>query len=165
MGLIRGAIESIGLVVYGFLVAAILPTPSELALTPSLPYLGALVVPVHARILLTTIGKTAGSFVAFFFAKSLLKSNLFEEKIMGFLGLKKLNQKIQEKTIELIREYGYVGLFLCLAIPGAPDTISIYGFSFIETNRNLFLIVVFFASLLRFYLVLLGFTGLFAVLG
>ena len=144
---------------YSFLVAFILPTPSEpiIFAAPALS--------PHVTIWISALGKTLGSFIAFFFARSILKSNVFEEKILKFLHLKELNDKIEEKTIQIVRKYGYLGLFLCLGLPGAPDTISVYAFSFIESDRNIFLSIVFVASLFRLYLVLWGFNSLFAFFG
>lgn len=146
--------QSAYVTVYGFLVAFALPTPSEAMLV------AAPALPIHLTIFLSGVGKTAGSYFAYFIARNLLKSNLFEDKLLKWLHLKGVQEKVQSATFSTVKRYGYAGLFVILCIPGLPDTASIYAFSFVKVKKPLFLILVFIASLVRLYLVWWGLSSI-----
>ncbi|MFP3952520.1 MAG: VTT domain-containing protein [Candidatus Acetothermia bacterium] len=142
--------QSFYVTVYGFLVAVALPTPSEAMLV------AAPALPIHLTIFLSGIGKTIGSYVAYFAARNLLKSNVVEDRLLKWFHLQELHEKVESATFSAVKKYGYAGLFVLLCIPGLPDTASIYAFSFVQVNRVLFLALVFSASLIRLYLVWWG---------
>ena len=146
--------QSIYVTAYGFLVAFALPTPSEAMLV------AAPALPIHVTILLSGVGKTAGSFFAYFIARNLLKNSRWEDRFLRWLHLKDIQDKIQNATFSTVKRYGYGGLFIILCLPGLPDTASIYAFSFVKVNKSLFLILVFVASLVRLYLVWWGLSSI-----
>jgi len=144
--------------VYSFLIAFILPLPSEVVLVPAgtlrlgLSTNGNLV----AIILFSAVGKALGSLFAFHIGQEAkeygplvrrIKASRFD--IIGWS---------ERKTVQIAKKYGYVGLALALCVPFFPDTISIYAFTVLEEDYLRFGAATFFGSAGRL-LVTLGLAG------
>ena len=120
--------------VYSFLIAFILPLPSEVVLVPAntlrlgLSTTGNLVVIIIA----SATGKAMGSVVAFHIGQ--------EAKEYGPLVRWIKNSRFdiiewsEKQTVQLAKKYGYVGLALALSVPFFPDTLSIYAFTVLEED-------------------------------
>ncbi|WP_407066836.1 YqaA family protein [Haloarcula sediminis] len=144
--------------VYSFLIAFILPLPSEVVLVPAgslrlgLSTNGNLV----AIILFSALGKALGSLFAFHIGQ--------EAKEYGPLVRRIKESRFdviewsEKKTVQIARKYGYVGLALALCVPFFPDTISIYAFTVLEEDYARFGAATFFGSAGRL-LVTLGLAG------
>jgi membrane protein YqaA with SNARE-associated domain len=132
--------------VYSFLIAFILPLPSEVVLVPAetlrlgLSTNGNLV----AIIVASAAGKAIGSLVAFHIGQ--------EAKEYGPLirRIKRSRFDIiewsEKTTIQLAKKYGYLGLSLALCVPFFPDTLSIYAFTVLERDYYRFGAATFFGS-------------------
>ncbi|WP_121822800.1 YqaA family protein [Halostella salina] len=145
------------ILVYSFLIAFILPLPSEVVLFPGYAGMGfGLPQSVDfALILLTSgIGKAAGSVFAFHIGQ--------EAKQSGPVIRALRNSRFdvvswsENRTVELAREYGYAGLALALCVPGFPDTISIYAFAVLERDYYRFAAATFAGSVGRLLLTMGG---------
>jgi membrane protein YqaA with SNARE-associated domain len=157
---IEGAVESatgiVGLAVifvYSFLIAFILPLPSEVVLAAPLklpvPYAAELAI----IIVVSGAGKALGSLFAFHLGQEAKESG----PVIRFLRRSRFDvvEWSEDKTVELAQRYGYVGLALALCVPGFPDTISIYAFSVLEEDYVKFALATFAGSAGRL-LVFLG---------
>jgi membrane protein YqaA with SNARE-associated domain len=120
--------------VYSFLIAFILPLPSEVVLVPAetlrlgLSTTGNLVMIIVA----SATGKAMGSLVAFHIGQ--------EAKEYGPLVRRIKNSRFdviewsERQTVQLAKKFGYVGLALALCVPFFPDTLSIYAFTVLEED-------------------------------
>jgi membrane protein YqaA with SNARE-associated domain len=164
---IRSAVENatgwVGLAiiaVYSFLIAFVLPLPSEIVLAAPLN----LPVPDIAEgalvILISAAAKTLGSLVAFRVgdeASGPIVDRLRESGV-------DVVEWSERRVIRILQDYGYIGLALLLTIPFFPDTLSIYAFSVLEENYAKFAGATFAGSVGRLVLVALvlaPFTSLF----
>jgi len=144
--------------VYSFLIAFVLPLPSEIVLVPAETLrlgfstsgnLGAIIV-------VSAFGKAVGSLVAFHLGQ--------EAKEYGPLvrRIKRSRFDIiswsEKKTVKIAQQYGYVGLALALCVPFFPDTLSIYAFTVLEEDYLRFGAATFFGSAGRL-IVTLGLAG------
>ena len=139
--------------VYSFLIAFLLPLPSEVVLLPA-PYIGLpTVVGLALVVLVSGLGKAAGSVFAFHIGQEAKESG----PVIRFLRNSRFDvvEWSEKKTVELAREFGYVGLALALCVPGFPDTISIYAFTVLEEDYVKFAAATFVGSVGRL-LVTLG---------
>ncbi|MFC7200397.1 VTT domain-containing protein [Halospeciosus flavus] len=144
------------ILLYSFLVAVVLPFPGELVLLApielGLPGWGelALVVGVSAA------GKAAGSVFALSLGNSATRTgharDLFERFRVDVLVA------LEDRLGEFVRDHGYLGLTAALAVPGSPDTVSIYAFSAVETEYPKFAAAAFVGTVLRL-LVVVGIAG------
>ncbi|MFB6201668.1 MAG: YqaA family protein [Halorhabdus sp.] len=145
----RGPLGLVIIWVYSFLIAFVLPLPSEVVLAPAsgmklgLPYDVTLVV----IMLISGFGKAVGSVVAFHIGQ--------EAKEYGPL-IRRIKQSrfdliewSERKTVQLARRFGYVGLALALSVPFFPDTISIYAFTILEESYVKFAAATFAGSVGR----------------
>ena len=164
--MVRSATGPIGLVViaiYSFLIAFVLPLPSEVVLAPAshmrlgLPY----DVTLAVIILVSGLGKAAGSVFAFHIGQ--------EAKEYGPL-VRRIQQSrfdviewSERKTVQLAREFGYVGLALALSVPFFPDTISIYAFTILEKDYVKFALATFAGSVGRLLVTIGLFSGAFVL--
>ena len=134
-GVVRAATGWPGLVViaiYSFLVAFILPLPSEVVLLAPLDLGYETHTELGIVMLVSSAGKAAGSVVAFRFGKQAAQS----DPVIRFFARFGIElERFQERIGTLARGWGYAGLALALAIPFFPDTLSIYGFSFLEEDN------------------------------
>lgn len=159
--MVRSATGPLGLVViavYSFLIAFVLPLPSEVVLAPAshmrlgLPY----DVTLAVIILVSGLGKAVGSVFAFHIGQ--------EAKEYGPLVRRIKESRFdviewsERKTVQLAREFGYVGLALALSVPFFPDTISIYAFTILERDYGKFALATFAGSVGRL-LVTIGIVG------
>lgn len=158
-GAVRAASGWIGLLVilvYSFLIAFALPLPSEIVLCPAGYVCGSVAtlglgmpdsVTVALVVLISGVGKAAGSIVALYVGHGASHSGpvvrAFER--LGFDPVKWSKQRM----VELVSEYGYVGMAFALTVPGFPDTLSIYAFSVIEENYAKFAAATFTGSVGR----------------
>ena len=120
--------------VYSFLIAFVLPLPSEVVLPPAealnlgLPvWLNYVVV-----IVVSGLGKAAGSVFAFHIGQEAKESG----PILRLLRRSRFNilEWSENKVVQLSKRFGYVGLAIALSVPGFPDTLSIYAFSVLEED-------------------------------
>ncbi|WP_374057586.1 YqaA family protein [Halorhabdus salina] len=144
--------------IYSFLIAFVLPLPSEIVLAPAghmldgLPYSLTLAVIVFV----SGVGKAAGSVFAFHIGQ--------EAKEYGPLVRRIKRSRFdviewsERKTVQIARRFGYVGLALALSVPGFPDTISIYAFTILEEDYLKFALATFAGSVGRL-LVTIGLAG------
>lgn len=133
--------------VYSFLIAFVLPLPSEVVLVAPLnlgigywPTLGVIIV-------VSGIGKAAGSVVAFHVGQEVKESG----PVMSLLERYGWDVKSwsERKSVELAQEYGYIGMALALSVPFFPDTASIYAFSVLDTDYYKFAAATFAGSVGR----------------
>lgn len=133
--------------VYSFLIAIVLPLPSEVVLLAPLN----LGLPEWTEflliILVSGVGKAVGSVLA------LKLGN--EAKEYGPL-LRALQQSrfdvvswSERRTVEIASQYGYIGLAVALSIPFFPDTLSIYAFTVLEDDYVRFALATFVGSVGR----------------
>lgn len=133
--------------VYSFLIAFVLPLPSEIVLAApldlGLPYWGTLGVIV----LVSGLGKAAGSVFAFHIGQEVKDSG----PVIRFLRRSRFDvvEWSESKTVEIAQRWGYVGLALALCVPGFPDTISIYAFTVLEEDYYKFALATFAGSVGR----------------
>lgn len=133
--------------IYSFLIAVVLPLPSEIVLgTPlnlGLPYS----VELGLIILASGLGKAAGSVFAFHIGHQAKQSG----PITRFLERSRFDIVAwsERRTVEIAKRYGYVGLALALSVPGFPDTLSIYAFTVLEEDYVKFAAATFAGSVGR----------------
>ncbi|MFC6951527.1 YqaA family protein [Halorubellus litoreus] len=148
--------------VYSFLIAFVLPLPSEVVLAAPLQlgvgYWGEL----SAIILVSGLGKAAGSVFAFHLGQEAKESG----PIISFLRRSRFDvvEWSENKTVEIARKYGYVGLAMALCVPGFPDTLSIYAFSVLEEDYVKFALATFVGSAGRLVLWAAGAEAILAVI-
>jgi membrane protein YqaA with SNARE-associated domain len=158
---VRSATGPIGLVViavYSFLIAFVLPLPSEVVLAPAgVMRLGlSYNMTLAAIILVSGLGKAAGSVFAFHIGQ--------EAKEYGPLVRRIRESRFdviewsERRTVQLAREFGYVGMAVALSVPFFPDTISIYAFTILERDYVKFALATFVGSVGRL-LVTIGIVG------
>ena len=131
------------ILVYSFLIAFILPLPSEVVLCP-IGYvcegntLG-LGIPIEAQIVLvvffSSLGKAAGSLIALYVGHGASRSGPVI-RAAERLGLDPVGWS-RSRMAELTRRWGYLGMAMGLTVPGFPDTLSIYAFSILANSSGL----------------------------
>lgn len=147
--------------VYSFLIAFVLPLPSEVVLaTPlslGLPYW----VELGLIVLVSGLGKAAGSVFAFHIGQEAKRSG----PVVRFLRRSRFDVVAwsESKTVRLARNWGYVGLALALAVPGFPDTLSIYAFTVLDEDYPKFAVATFAGSVGRLLVTLTFGVAAFAV--
>ena len=120
--------------VYSFLIAFILPLPSEVVLVPAETLRLGLSTSgnLAAIIFFSALGKALGSLFAFHIGQ--------EAKEYGPLVRRIKNSRFdviewsERQTVQLAKKFGYVGLALALCVPFFPDTLSIYAFTVLEED-------------------------------
>ncbi len=132
---------------YSFLIAFLLPLPSEIVLwaplsldIPSWATLGLIMV-------VSGLGKAAGSVFAFHIGQ--------EAKSYGPL-LRRVKESrfdilewSERRTVQIAKKWGYLGLSLALMVPFFPDTLSIYAFTVLEDDYVKFALATFAGSIGR----------------
>lgn len=147
--------------VYSFLIAFILPLPSEIVLATPLN-LGLGYWPEMVLIILVSAaGKAAGSLLAFALGHGAKQAG----PIVRWLRRSRFDVigMTERRTVQLAKDYGYAGLALALCVPGFPDTLSIYAFSVLEEDYVRFAAATFAGSAGRLILVLAVFRGALAL--
>ncbi|MFH5797627.1 YqaA family protein [Haladaptatus sp. CMAA 1911] len=144
--------------VYSFLISFVLPLPSEIVLLAPLDLGIGEIGQLSLIILISGLGKAAGSVFAFHIGQEAKQSGPV------IRALRRSNIDIVEwserKTVGLAQEWGYLGLAGALCVPGFPDTISIYAFSILETDYVKFALASFAGSVGRLVLVTLVGAGI-----
>jgi membrane protein YqaA with SNARE-associated domain len=153
---VRTTTGPVGLLViwiYSFLIAFALPGVSEVVLAAPLR----LGLPrwweLGLIILVSGVGKAAGSVFAFHIGQEAKQSGpvirLLERSRFDVVA------RSRSRLLDIARQYGYAGLALALSVPGFPDTLSIYAFAVLEEHYGKFAVATFVGSVGRL-LVTLG---------
>jgi membrane protein YqaA with SNARE-associated domain len=150
----RGLIGLLVIAVYSFLIAFILPLPSEIVLAAPLELGGIPELVEGALIILVSgLAKAAGSVVALRVGTEASGPVIDRlEKHFDLVGWG------EQRAVQIVQEYGYIGLALLLMIPFFPDTVSIYAFSVLDEDYPKFAAATFVGSVGR----LLIFVGVLA---
>jgi membrane protein YqaA with SNARE-associated domain len=146
--------------VYSFLIAFILPLPSEVVLAPAghlqlgveTPY----VADLGIIMVVSGLGKAAGSVFAFHIGQEAKHAGPVERRLRE--SRFDVIEWSEKKTVKLAQKFGYAGLALALCVPGFPDTLSIYAFSVLEEDYVKFAAATFAGSVGRL-LVFTSFVG------
>jgi membrane protein YqaA with SNARE-associated domain len=159
---LEGAVENasglLGLLIiaaYSFLIAIVLPLPSEVVLVAAETGLGFGLpsgVGLALVILVSGLAKAAGSVVAFHLGHEAQRRS---GPIIRRLRESRFDivEWSERRTVQLAREYGYIGLAIALSIPFFPDTLSIYAFTVLEEDYLKFAAATFVGSVGRLVLV------------
>jgi len=133
--------------VYSFLIAIVLPLPSEVVLFAQLGDNVPRETELGLIMLVSGAGKALGSVVALRLGHEAKQSGpvirLLERSRFDVVAWS------EAKTVQIAREYGFIGLALALCVPGFPDTLSIYGFTVLEEDYLKFGIATFAGSVGR----------------
>lgn len=143
--------------VYSFLIAFVLPGPSEVVLAAPLDLGGSLWLHFGIIMGVSALGKTAGSLVAFRVGREAKQTG----PIVRWLRRSRFDIVTwsENRTVALARQYGYGGLALALCVPFFPDTLSIYAFAVLEEDTLKFAAATFVGSLGRLVVTLSLFGG------
>jgi len=152
------------IVIYSFLIAFVLPLPSEVVLFPALtgslslglPY----AVEVSVVMIASGLGKAAGSVLALKLGHGASHSGVVINALnrMGYEPVEWSKQRV----VVLVQKWGYAGLAVGLTVPGFPDTLSIYAFSVIEKDEVKFALATFAGSVGRLVVTLGVWSGVVA---
>jgi len=140
--------------VYSFLIAFILPLPSEVVLVPA----GTLRLGLStngnlaAIIFFSAFGKALGSLFAFHIGQEAKEYGPLVQRIKD--SRFDIIEWSERKTIKIAKKYGYVGLALALCVPVFPDTLSIYAFTVLEEDYLRFGVATFVGSVGRLLITL-----------
>jgi membrane protein YqaA with SNARE-associated domain len=152
---VRTATGPFGLViiwVYSFLIAFVLPLPSEVVLVPDLRLGLPRWLELAAVIGVSAFGKAVGSVFAFTIGHGVKRAGPVVRALrrapVDVVGWS------QRRTVELAKQYGYAGMAAALCVPGFPDTLSIYAFSVLEEDYLRFALAAFVGSVGRLLLTL-----------
>ena len=133
---------------YSFLIAIVLPLPSEIVLAAPLR-LG-LPEPVELALIMfvSGLGKAAGSVVAFHLGHEAQRRS---GPIVRRLRDSRFDivEWSERRTVKLAKKYGYIGMALALSVPFFPDTVSIYAFTVLEEDYLKFAAAAFAGSVGR----------------
>nr|WP_157575678.1 VTT domain-containing protein [Halobacterium noricense] len=158
-GAVRAATGWPGLAVifvYSFLIAFVLPLPSEVVLCPAGYVCGTaatlgLGLPGPALVVLVVAvsgaGKALGSVIALSVGHGASHSGVVVRTLRR-LGFNPVEWS-KNRMVELVQTYGYYGMAVGLSVPFFPDTISLYAFSVIEKNYRRFAAAAFAGSVGR----------------
>jgi membrane protein YqaA with SNARE-associated domain len=146
--------------VYSFLIAFVLPGPSEVVLAAPLE----LGLPPWAQLtsimLVSAVGKAAGSVLAFHIGQEVKQAGPIVRRLRRSRW--DILEWSERRSVLLAQQYGYGGLAIALSVPFFPDTVSIYAFAVLERDYTRFAAATFLGSLGR-YVVTIGFFGGLAV--
>lgn len=147
---VETATGPVGLVIiftYSFLIAFVLPLPSEVVLATPLQLGLGYWVELGLIMLVSGAGKAAGSVFAFALGQEAKESG----PVIRLLRRSRFDviEWSERRTVELARQYGYAGLAMALCVPGFPDTLSIYAFAVLEEDYVKFAAATFIGSVGR----------------
>ncbi|MFC7080904.1 YqaA family protein [Halorussus caseinilyticus] len=133
--------------VYSFLIAFALPGVSEVVLAAPLDLGLSQAGRLGLIIVVSGLGKAAGSILAFHIGQEAKESG----PIIDFLRRSRFDviEWSENKTVELAKKWGYVGMAMALSVPFFPDTISIYAFAVLEEDYAKFALATFVGSVGR----------------
>jgi membrane protein YqaA with SNARE-associated domain len=160
LGALEAAVETAtgpaGLVViavYSFLIAIVLPLPSEIVLLAPLDLGLGRAGRFGLIILVSGLGKAAGSVLALRIGNEAKQYG----PLIRWLQRSRFDVVAwsERRTVTIARKWGYVGLALALCVPFFPDTLSIYAFTVLEEDYPKFAVATFVGSVGRL-LVTLG---------
>jgi membrane protein YqaA with SNARE-associated domain len=144
--------------VYSFLIAFILPLPSEVVLAPAGSMRLGFPVWVDYGLVMAAsgFGKAVGSVFAFHIGQEAKQSG----PVIRFLKRSRFDvvEWSEKQTVALAKKYGYAGLAIALSVPFFPDTLSIYAFAVLEEDYWKFAAATFVGSVGRL-LVTIGLVG------
>lgn len=148
-----------GLVVvfaYSFLIAFVLPGPSEVVLFAPIDF-GPWWLVTAVVILVSGVGKAVGSLLAFHLGQEAKEAG----PVVSLLRRSRFDvvEWSENRAVGVARRYGYAGLALALCVPAFPDTISIYAFSVLEEDYAKFAVATFLGSVGRLLLTLAAVRG------
>ncbi len=148
--------------VYSFLIAFVLPLPSEIVLAPKLQLGVPRTLELGLIMFASGIGKAGGSVFAFHIGQEAKEAG----PVVRFLKRSRFDviEWSEKQTVELARKYGYAGLAMALSVPFFPDTLSIYAFAVLEEDYLKFAAATFVGSVGRLLVTVLFFSGAFALL-
>jgi len=151
----RGPLGLLIIAVYSFLIAFVLPLPSEVVLAAPLQLGLPELVELSLVVLVSGVGKAVGSVFAFAIGHTASHSG----PVLRFLRRSRFDvvEWSERRSVELAKEYGYAGLAVALSVPFFPDTISIYAFSVLEEDYARFAAATFAGSVGRLLVTLTGF--------
>jgi membrane protein YqaA with SNARE-associated domain len=144
--------------IYSFLIAFVLPLPSEVVLVPAetlrlgLSTTGNLA----AIVVVSAFGKALGSLFAFHIGQEAKEYGPLVRRIKA--SRFDIIEWSERKTVQIAKRWGYVGLALALCVPFFPDTLSIYAFTVLEEDYLRFGAATFVGSAGRL-IVTLGLAG------
>lgn len=147
---------------YSFLIAFILPLPSEIVLATPLniglgywPELGLIMV-------VSGIGKATGSLLAFHIGQEAKQAG----PVVRFIERRGIDVRAwsQRQVVRLAKRYGYAGLAIALSVPFFPDTFSIYAFAVLEEDYAKFALATFLGSIGRLVVTVFLIGGSIAIL-
>ncbi len=147
---VRTATGWVGLVivfVYSFLIAFILPGVSEVVLLAPLDLGLSRPARLSLIIVVSGLGKAAGSVFAFHIGQEAKQSGPVERLIRR--SRFNVMEWTERRTVQLVQRYGFVGLAAALSVPFFPDTLSIYAFSVLSEDYVRFAAATFVGSVGR----------------
>ncbi|QKY21759.1 VTT domain-containing protein [Halolamina sp. CBA1230] len=149
-----GWVGLLAIFVYSFLIAFALPGVSEIVLFAPLDLGVGETVQLALIILVSGIGKAAGSVFAFHIGQEAKESG----PVTRALRRSRFDvvEWSEKKVVVLAQKYGYGGLALALCVPTFPDTLSIYAFSVLEEDYYRFALATFIGSVGRLLVTLGG---------
>lgn len=140
--------------VYSFLIAIVLPLPSEIVLIAPLDLGLPGWMTMALIIVVSGVGKAIGSVFALRIGNEAKQAGPVM-RALNRTGIDVVGIS-QRTTVNLVQKYGYIGLACALCVPGFPDTLSIYAFSVLEDDYLKFAIATFAGSVGRLVLWLAG---------
>mgnify|MGYP000073689277 FL=1 len=148
-----GPVGLVAIFIYSFLIAFALPGVSEIVLAAPLDLGLSQNLRLAVIILVSGVGKAAGSVFAFHIGQEAKESG----PVTRALRRSRFDvvEWSEKKVVQLAKKYGYGGLALALCVPTFPDTLSIYAFSVLEEDYYRFALATFIGSVGRL-LVTLG---------
>ncbi|MFB6112701.1 MAG: YqaA family protein [Halodesulfurarchaeum sp.] len=160
--------SGVGLIfVYSFLIAFVLPLPSEIVLCP-VGYvcagntLNLAPLPIEMQVLVVVVvsglGKALGSVIALLLGHSAAHSGVVI-RTLRWLGFQPMEWS-RRRMVSIAQEYGYVGMAIVLSVPFFPDTLSIYAFSVLESDYRKFAMAAFAGSVGRLSVTIAAIEGI-----
>ncbi len=149
-----GPIGLLIIFVYSFLIAIILPLPSEVVLAAPLDLGLPKWMTMALIVVVSGVGKSIGSVLALRIGNEAKKAGPVM-RALNRTGIDVVGIS-QRKTVAIAQQYGYIGLALALCIPGFPDTLSIYAFTVLEEDYAKFAVATFIGSVGRLIVWLAG---------
>jgi membrane protein YqaA with SNARE-associated domain len=135
--------------VYSFLIAFVLPLPSEIVLPPAASLNLGLPIAMNfvIVILVSGVSKAGGSVFAFHIGQEAKQAG----PVVRWFRRSPIDlvEWSESKVVQLSQRYGYYGLAMALSVPGFPDTLSIYAFSVLEEDYVKFAAATFAGSVGR----------------
>ena len=155
--LVETATGWFGLVIifaYSFLIAFALPGVSEVVLAAPLDLGLSRGARLALIILVSGVGKAAGSVFAFYIGHETKESG-YVEKALERLPVDVMGWT-EQKAVQIAQNWGFAGLAAALCVPGFPDTLSIYAFAVLEDDYLRFAAATFVGSAGRLIVTLVG---------